>query len=101
MFPHPVTPPQQKQQQQQQMNYNAAKSGVATVEESDFVSYDYGSSDDDASVVVRPYEVPSQVNKTRKIKYFRPIHRYIIEGDTADHLPTNVRRLGAFISIFV
>ena len=65
MFPHPILPPQQ-QQQQQQMNYNVAKSTVASLnngkeEESDFVSYDYGSSDDDASVVVRPYEVPSQV----------------------------------------
>ena len=66
MFSHPVTPPQQQQQQQQQMNYNVAKSGVASLnnakeDENDFASYDYGSSEDDASVVVRPYEVPSQV----------------------------------------
>ena len=27
----------------------------------DVVSYDYGSSEDEASVVVRPYEVPNQV----------------------------------------
>jgi hypothetical protein len=64
MFPHPVSPPQQ--QQQQQMDYSVAKSGAASVNNAkaeDFVSYDYGSSDDDASVVVRPYEVPNQVNK--------------------------------------
>lgn len=29
--------------------------------EDDVVSYDYGSSEDEASVVVRPYEVPNQV----------------------------------------
>jgi hypothetical protein len=27
----------------------------------DVISYDYGSSEDEASVVVRPYEVPNQV----------------------------------------
>ena len=53
------------------MNYNVAKSGVASLnnaKEEDFVSYDYGSSEDDASVVVRPYEVPSQVNTIRNIR---------------------------------
>ena len=52
-----------------QINSNVANSQInsnslpipAVSNSDDFVSYDYGSLEDEASVVVRPYEVPSQV----------------------------------------
>ena len=59
MFPQPANPPV--------TNSNVASSNVfgpsvaTTVNEEDIVSSDYGSSEDEESVVVRPYEVPNQV----------------------------------------
>ena len=71
MFPQPVSPPVASDTVASS-NFaatgNVGRSSFVAKstkeEENDFVNYDYGSSEDEASVVVRPYEVPSQVPKT-------------------------------------
>ena len=68
MFPQPVSPPVASDTVASSnfaSNGNVGRSSFVAKstkeEEGDFVNYDYGSSEDEASVVVRPYEVPSQV----------------------------------------
>jgi hypothetical protein len=73
MFPQPVSPPVTSDSvASSNVNGNVGRSSFVhssvakstKEEDSDFVNYDYGSSEDEASVVVRPYEVPSQVPKS-------------------------------------
>jgi hypothetical protein len=68
MFPQPVSPPVDTVASSNVGRSSFVHSSVAKStkeDESDFVNYDYGSSEDEASVVVRPYEVPSQVCKPK------------------------------------